>query len=300
MKTLADQNSIVNGSRIAFTHRGEGDAVVLLHGTPSSSYIWRNIAPELLGAGFSVYLYDLLGYGRSERPWDPAVDTSVSAQVPLLRQLMSEWGLERAHLVAHDIGGGIAQRFAIFYPSMVRSLTLVDTVSFDSWPSKRTREQMAQGLDALASAPDNVHRTHFREWLLSAVHHKERFAAGALNDYLDLISGPVGQASLFQHQVAYYDHRHTSEIAPRLGELADLPVQILWGENDAWQVVDWAYRLQAAIPGSLLDTLPECGHFAMEDQPEEVSRLVVSFLSQQVGSRTDRGKQPDRQPGQER
>lgn len=279
MASLAEQNLIIDGFRVAYGREGAGPPVVLIHGTPSSSYIWRNVAPKLVDAGFSVHLFDLLGYGLSERPYDQGVDTSVSAQVPILKALMAHWGLESAHIVAHDIGGAIAQRLSIFQPTMVKSLTLIDCVSFDSWPSNRTRKQMAAGLETLIKAPDAEHRAHFREWLLSAVHNKAQFASGALDVFLELISGPVGQSSLFQHQVAHYDHRHTSEIAPRLSELSNMPVQILWGENDAWQVVDWAHKLHAAIPGSALHVIPECGHFAMEDQPEKISRLVTSFVN---------------------
>ncbi|KAF0094298.1 MAG: 2-hydroxy-6-oxononadienedioate/2-hydroxy-6-oxononatrienedioate hydrolase-like [Puniceicoccaceae bacterium 5H] len=253
--------------------------VVLIHGTPSSSHIWRDVAPTIATAGYRVHTYDLLGFGASERPWNPAVDTSVSGQVPILQQLMAHWKIEKAHVVAHDIGGGIAQRFALQYPEEVRSLTLIDSVSFDSWPSTRTRKQMEAGLETLIKAPDAAHRAHFREWLLSAVYHKERFAAGALDHFLNIISGPVGQSSLFQHQVAHYDPRHTTEIVPRLTELADLPVQILWGEDDTWQKSAWADKLQSAIPHARLHILPECGHFAMEDQPAAISQYLLSFFN---------------------
>ncbi len=279
MYSLADENVLIGGHRIACATVGSGEPVILIHGTPSSSYIWRNVAPGLAGAGHKIHLFDLLGFGASERPFDQAVDTSVSGQVPILTGLMSHWALERAHIVAHDIGGAVAQRFCIFHPARVKSLTLIDTVSFDSWPSKRTEEQMKAGLEALIKKPDNEHRAHFREWLLSAVEQKDAFKSGALETFVDLISGPIGQASLFQHQVAHYDHRHTSEISDRLAELSAMPVQIIWGENDAWQVVDWARRLHAAIPGSILHLLPRCGHFAMEDQPEQIGDLMVSFIA---------------------
>lgn len=100
--------------------------------------------------------------------------------------------------------------------------------------------------------------------------------------YLGMITGPVGQASLFQHQVAHYDPRHTLVVADRLHELAAMPVQVIWGEDDAWQVVDWGRRLHAAIPGSTLHVLPGCGHFAMEDQPEAVADLVIEFTSRRA------------------
>lgn len=279
MVSLADENALIAGQRIACATIGSGEPVVLIHGTPSSSYIWRNVAPKLVEAGHKVHLFDLLGFGASERPFDRAVDTSVSGQVPILKDLMSHWALERAHIVAHDIGGAVAQRFCLFHQTLVKSLTLIDTVSFDSWPSKRTKAQMKAGLEALIKKPDAEHRAHFRDWLLSTVEQKEAFETGALETYVDLISGPVGQASLFQHQVAHYDHKHTSEISDRLAELSAMPVQIIWGENDSWQVVDWAKRLHRAIPGSTLHVLPRCGHFAMEDQPEQISDLIVSFIA---------------------
>ncbi len=283
MSGLVTENVIIEGHRIAHGTHGAGEPVVLVHGTPSSSFIWRNVLPKLLDAGHKVHLFDLLGYGLSERPWDLAVDTSVSGQVPILKGLMAHWGLDCAHIVAHDIGGAVAQRFCLFHPTMAMSLTLVDTVSFDSWPSRRTREQMRAGLDAMIEKPDEEHRAHFRDWILSTVHDEGRLRAESLETYVDFISGPVGQGSFFQHQVRHYDHKHTSEISDRLAELSAMPVHIIWGENDAWQVVDWAYKLHAAIPGSTLHVLPQCGHFAMEDKPGEIADLLTTFFAGHPG-----------------
>jgi pimeloyl-ACP methyl ester carboxylesterase len=137
MTNLLPENTLVLGQRIANGVHGSGEPVVLVHGTPSSSFIWRNIAPALVDSGHKVHLLDLLGYGLSERPWDPVIDTSVSGQVPILKGLISHWGLHRTHIVAHDIGGAVAQRFCLFNPQFVKSLTLIDTVSFDSWPSSK-------------------------------------------------------------------------------------------------------------------------------------------------------------------
>ncbi|MBO6894791.1 MAG: alpha/beta hydrolase [Roseibium sp.] len=278
MNHLVDQHALINNTRIAHGVLGEGEPVVLIHGTPSSSYIWRNIAPGLIDKGYKVHVFDLLGYGLSERPWDPAVDTSVTGQVPILEGLLKIWGLNDLHVVSHDIGGGIAQQFAIGSPKRVRSLTMIDTVSFDSWPSKRTREQMQAGLEALIKAPSSEHRAHFRDWLLSTVQKKRQLAETSLDTYLDFICGPVGQPSLFQHQVQHYDPKHTMAPANHYGDLAQLPVQIIWGADDAWQVVDWAHKLQGAIPGSELHVIEDCGHFAMEDQPDEISQKLIAFL----------------------
>lgn len=278
MEPLATKHVLINNTRIAHDTYGTGPPIILIHGTPSSSLIFRNTAPRLAKEGYKVHIYDLLGYGLSERPADPDVDTSISGQVPILVGLLDHWGLRDVHVVAHDIGGAVAQRLGVFHPERVRSLTLIDCVSFDSYPSKRTKQQMEKGLETLIKAPDNDHKAHFRTWLLSAVHHKDRFAASSLDTFLDYISGPIGQGSLFQHQIRHYDPKHTMEIAERLPELGRKPVQLIWGRDDEWQVTDWAYKLQETIPGSELHVLEECGHFSLEDQPEKIVELVLSFV----------------------
>ena len=133
---LVNQHALIENTRIAHGLYGDGAPVVVIHGTPSSSYIWRNIMPSLLEAGYKVHLFDLLGYGLSERPQDPATDTSVTGQVPILEGLLALWGLNEAHIIAHDIGGAVAQRFTIQSPERVKSLTMLDVVSYDSWPSR--------------------------------------------------------------------------------------------------------------------------------------------------------------------
>lgn len=280
MTTLTPDNALIDGYRIANGVHGDGIPLVLIHGTPSFSYVWRNVIPRLVDSRLRVHVFDLLGYGHSERPVDPAVDTSAAGQTEVLRRLLDHWGLEDMHIVAHDLGGAVAQRFTLDHPGRVRTLTLIDTVSFDSWPSPRTREQMKAGLENLIKAPDVQHRAHFRDWIRTTVADPDNMAEEALAAYVEMISGPVGQASFFQHQVAHYDSRYTRELTERLAELDNRPVQLIWGADDRWQVVDWAYRLHASIPGSQLHVLEQCGHFAMEDRPDAIARLVADFTNE--------------------
>jgi len=278
MRSIVPDDTLINGYRVAHGTHGTGEPVVLVHGTPSSSYIWRNVYPKLVDAGYKVHLFDLLGFGLSERPWDQSVDTSVSGQVPILHGLFDEWGLDTAHVVAHDIGGSVGLRFGVFHPDQAETLTVLDSCTFDSWPSARTKQQMADGLDVLIRKPDQEHRDHFREWLLTTVEDKETFDADALKVFLEYISGPVGQASLFQHQISHYDSKHTMEINDDLTGLGERPIQIIWGEKDAWQVTEWAHKLHAAIPGSDLHIVPDAGHFLMEDNATTVADLLTTFF----------------------
>ncbi|CAM3423234.1 alpha/beta fold hydrolase [Thalassospira profundimaris] len=279
MKPVANDHVLMNNTRIAHGVYGDGVPVILLHGTPSSSLIWRDSIEPLVTAGYKVHLFDLLGYGLSERPWDPEIDTSISGQLPILEGLMDHWGLTSAHIVGHDFGGAIAQQVGVFRPDVARTITLIDAVSYDSYPSKRTRQQMEAGLDVLAKAPDAEHRAHFRDWVKSAVVDQKRFEGTALETYVDYISGPIGQASLFQHQIRQYDPIHTMKVADRLGELGTKPVKLIWGAQDAWQTPDWAKRLHGDIPGSELSLVEGAAHFALEDKPDEINALILDFLS---------------------
>ena len=137
---------------------------------------------------------------------------------------------------------------------------------------------MQNGLESLIKTNSEDHRAHFREWLISAVKDQAKFEHSSLDTYLDYISGPIGQPSLFEHQVRHYDPKHTMEVATRIGELEKLPVQLIWGKDDVWQVVDWAHKLHDAIPGSKLTVLDDAGHFSPEDQPEKIAELLVGFL----------------------
>jgi pimeloyl-ACP methyl ester carboxylesterase len=277
METI-DRNCLIDGYRIAYGIHGSGEPVVLIHGTPSHSYIWRKVYPSLLERGFQVQLFDLLGFGRSERPVDPLVETSVAAQAQLLPKLLDSWGTDRAHLVAHDIGGAVAMRFTLAHPARVRSLTLVDTVSYDSWPSPTWRKIIDRGLEELITAGDDAHRAMLARQLRMTVYDKSIMEGEILDTYLQPISGPLGQPSFFQHQVRHYDSKYTEEIEGELGELGKVGVRLIWGEQDEWQPIRYARRLAKDIPGAELHTIEKTGHFAMEDSPDEVARLILEHL----------------------
>src|ERR687897_1203302 len=115
METVVDQDVVVNGVRIAYRDgQGDGRPVVLVPGTPSHSYIWREVIPPLESEGYRLLAFDLLGYGRSERPLDR--DTSVAAQARILECMLDFWGVEQADIMAHDIGGATAMILAVHKP----------------------------------------------------------------------------------------------------------------------------------------------------------------------------------------
>lgn len=271
-----DRHVLVNGVRLAYRDRGDGDPVVFVHGTPSYSYEWRDVVPAVEAAGHRVLTYDLLGYGDSERPLTH--DTSVGAQTELLVGLLDALGVESAALVTHDIGGAIGLRLAVLHPARVRRLMLIDTVSYDSWPSATWQEIIDTRLESYAAMSAQDFDDLLTRQLKMTVVDEGRMSGEVLAAYLAPHRTALGRTSFFEHQVRHYDSTYTEELTGRLDELT-LPVSILWGEQDRWQPMHYASRLAADIPGAGLVTVPGAGHFVMEDDPDRVAREVLGFLT---------------------
>lgn len=275
--TFLTDTLMVDGVRIAYRDRGQGEPVIFIHGTPSHSYEWRDVAPHIEAAGgYRAITYDLLGYGQSERPMRR--DTSVAAQTDLLEKILVGLGTNSVNIIAHDIGGAIAQRFAIAWPERVRRLMLIDTVSYDSWPSSTWRTIIDEELDEYRSLTQDRFDALLTRQLKMTVENENTMADGVLAAYLAPHQSPLGRASFFEHQVRHYDSKYTAEISDKLNALT-MPVRILWGECDQWQPVAYAQRLNQEIPGADLVVVPQAGHFVMEDAPERITQEIRDFLS---------------------
>src|SRR3954467_437852 len=112
--------------------RGAGVPVVFIHGFPTSSHLWNDVVP-LMPQGHRLVVLDLLGFGRSDRPLTRAVDARAHAQ--RLIEVFDELQINRACVVGHGFGGGVAQALAIDHADRVSHLGLVDSAAFAHWPA---------------------------------------------------------------------------------------------------------------------------------------------------------------------
>src|SRR6185503_4692936 len=128
----------LSGARVyyyAAGTRGAGVPVVFIHGFPTSSHLWSNVVP-LMPAGHRLVVLDLLGYGRSDRPLSRPVDARGHAN--RIVELLDQLTIDRACIVGHGLGGGIAQALAVDHTSRVSHLCLIDSTGFDRWPALGT------------------------------------------------------------------------------------------------------------------------------------------------------------------
>ena len=128
---IREDHTYIDGNKIAFREMGTGEPVVLIHGIPTNSLMWREIIP-ILAKNHRVIAPDMLNYGKSEKP--AGVDVSINAQSRMIVRFMDAVGASEADVVAHDIGGGVAQLIAVNYPEKIKKLVLLDSICFDSWP----------------------------------------------------------------------------------------------------------------------------------------------------------------------
>ncbi|MGW0536421.1 alpha/beta fold hydrolase [Streptomyces sp. NPDC003032] len=248
----------------------EAPPVVLVHGTPFSSYVWRAVA-RALSREHRVYVWDLAGYGASEMR--EGQDVSLAAQGRVLTELLDHWGLERPAVLAHDFGGCVALRARLLHGARYDRLALVDPVALAPWGSP-TYRLLGAHPDVFAQLPPDLHEALVREYVGSASHR------GLHPAVLDRLVAPwctdEGR-SAFYRQIEQNDQRYTDEIQDRYGEL-DLPVLICWGADDTWIPVERGHELAKAIPGAELRVIDGAGHLVQEDAPAELTGELTRFL----------------------
>lgn len=266
-----DQRQRILVGEVAYGVFGEGPPVVLVHGTPSRSYLWRRVVPAL-AERFSVYVFDLLGYGDSEPGGD---DVSIAAQARALAELLERWNLDSPAVAGHDIGGAIALRAHLLEDAQFDRMALLDAVVLRPWITEASRHVQAH-MDAYRTMPTHIYEQVVAAHLCTTVHHP--MDGDAFEAYMDQWRGKSGQEA-YLRKVAQFDEKLTEEFEPLLGSV-QVPVKILWGERDAWLDPAFAQRLHERLPTSAEPVLiPEAGHFVMEDAPEEVNRELLGFFS---------------------
>jgi pimeloyl-ACP methyl ester carboxylesterase len=262
-----------SGGDVAYDVIGSGPPVVLVHGTPAWSYLWRNVAARL-AQGFTVYVHDLLGYGTSDK--HEGQDVSIPAQARLLEELLDLWDLEEPCVAGHDIGAAIALRLNLLEQRRFRRLALCDAVAFAPWITPFSRH-VQRYLEAFQTVPEHIHRQLVATHLRTAVAHP--MTDEEISPYLAPWIGPGGQAAYYR-QVAQFDEDYTREVEPNYRKL-HVPTLVLWGDQDAWLDPSTGRRLADIVPGARLALVPGAGHFLPEDQPEVVAATLAEFFSEE-------------------
>jgi pimeloyl-ACP methyl ester carboxylesterase len=254
---------------VAYRDAGDGPPVVFVHGIPTWSFLWREVAPELEDECRTI-VPDLLGYGNSAM--HDGFDRSIRAQEEMLADLLDQLGVDSVSLVAHDIGGGVALRYAAHNPEQVENLVLSNAVCYDSWPVEfitnlglpRTTDMPVDTLvEQLGGA--------FREGVY-ADEADDEFVEGMVYPW----NSEEGRVSLCRNAVAT-NTNHTTEIDYDAIE-ADL--LCLWGAEDSFQPIEYGERLVEDVGGEVVELTAY--HWVVADRPDEYVENVREFLEIQT------------------
>jgi pimeloyl-ACP methyl ester carboxylesterase len=271
--------AIVHGYRRAYRDLGSGPVLLLLHGIGDSSATWSSVAP-ILAADFRVIVPDLLGHGASDKP---RADYGVGPYACGMRDLLSVLDIERATVVGHSLGGGVAMQFAYQFPERCERLVLVGSGGAGAHVHPLMRllsSPLGEPALALSTFPT------VRPWA-RLVEHVAPLIPGVFGPGQDLVRGLDIYDALSDAMARRAFLRTLRSVVDGQGQVVTMldrcyltqgmPTQLVWGARDRMVPVSHAYDAETAMPGSRLEIFPESGHFPHEDEPERFVALVREF-----------------------
>lgn len=214
---------------------------------------------------------DLLGYGQSSRA--PVEELTLPRQAQHIVTFLDALGIERAHIVGHDLGGGIAQILAVNFPERVLSLTIADGVCFSNWPVPVVVSMRWPTAPEFEPSPLVVQKMP-----RLGMHNQEMLTAEIMQAFTVPFSN-VENCKALQMAASALEHHQTEELVPHLSNI-NIPTTILWGQYDRHLPPYWGLKLSRAIPRSRLRILPNCGHFSMLDDPQLFAQELLNHLDQ--------------------
>ena len=268
----------LHGHRVAYRQAGSGPVLMLVHGITSDSRTWKRVMPYL-ARRFTVLAPDLAGHGGSA---GPRGDYSLGAHASSLRDLLACLGHERATLVGHSLGGGVAMQFSYQFPELCERLVLVDSGGLGREVSPLLRAATLPGseyvlpllaasrlLDAGRIAAGVLGRVGLRlgtDLEEMARGHATLADPGARAAFVQTLRGVVGPGG------------QRVDAGDRLYLASRIPVLLVWGERDTIIPVSHGRAAHRLIRGSRLEVFARSGHFPQLDEPERFLHVLTDFI----------------------
>lgn len=257
---MEEKKIIIDNLKVNYKTAGQGPAVLVLHGWGGSSDSWLKFQEILSQKNFKVVCPDLPGFGKS---LNPPIPWSIDDYVNFIYKFGESIGLKEFFLIGHSFGGGLAVKFSVKYPKMVKSLILSDAAVIRK--KRYSFRQMIAYLIAkvgkfLANAP-------FIKNSIYPFFKKMVYKISGTKDYY-LAKGTMKETikKVFAEDLSDY----LSKIK--------IPTLIVWGKKDKSVPLQYAYILKEHITNSKLEVLPEIGHSPNLENPKELSEIIINFF----------------------
>ena len=275
----------VKDKKLAYIDEGEGEVIVFIHGNPTSSYLWRNIAPNF-NKSYRVIVPDLIGMGDSEKlDGVDNPDYSFNGQYDYLEELLNQLNLgKRIHLVIHDWGCGLGLKYARLNSDNIASITFMEGVTvpltWDQWPEagkkifKLFRSDAGEELildknffverillnDPIKPMSDDTRNEYLRPFVNSGEDRRPTLTFPR--------NIPFNEEPLDTHnEITMNANFHSTSSIPKLFINADPGFLLVGTQRD--EVRTWANTKEVTVKGN---------HFIQEDSPEDITRHIKDFL----------------------
>jgi epoxide hydrolase 4 len=277
-----------NGIRFHYVTAGEGPLVLLLHGFPQFWYAWRHQIPAL-AERFKVVVPDLRGYGDTEKP--PRVaDYRTGILAADVAGLVNAFGCEKAHIVGHDWGGGVAWTTALEHAAVVDKLAVLNcphpiafAKALRSNPRQLGRSWYVFFFQlpvipelVFRLSPERVIERMFRRMAI----RPDTFSDEDLRQFKEALEKPRALTSAINYYRATFRNFSAIRELERSRKAIGSPTLLIWAENDVALGKELTYGMEPLFTGPFrIHYVPNCSHWVNEEQPELVNRLLIEFLT---------------------
>lgn len=269
----------LHGRRVVYRIAGEGPPVVLVHGMLNSSNHWKSVALDL-AREHTVIAPDLIGHGDSAAPRG---DYSLGAHAASIRDLLTALGVERATIVGHSLGGGVAMQFFYQFPARVERLVLISSGGLGHEVSPMLRTAALPGMSgvlSLAAHPRLLAALWATGSRLRRVGIRHGAYVQAVARALRPLEQPQAREAFLQTLRAVIDVQGQRVSATdRLYLLESMPTMIVWGERDNTIPLHHGRSAHETIPHSRFRTLAGAAHFPHLEDPDALVRVLREFLA---------------------
>jgi pimeloyl-ACP methyl ester carboxylesterase len=276
-KGLTRKAVTVCDRQMSYVTGGSGPPLVLLHGLGANSFTWRFVLPTLI-QHYTCYAPDMFGCGASDKG---AMDYSLNAMAAYVNGFFAALGLQRAHVVGHSLGGGLAMQFAYDFPGHIERLVLVSSGGMGRdmhWLLRISTLPGADGILGMLANPRLRVPEVSRRMEMRRMRRLDQTFDPHTPTMLDRFqSRETRQAFLTMlRNVSTLQGQRVSAV-PLLSTLA-MPVLLLWGARDSTIPVTHGHQAVALIPNAHLEVLPNCFHRPQLEAPQQFCALVLGFL----------------------
>lgn len=270
---LEHHETTLRGLTVHWVEAGEGPPLVLIHGLLVSHLEWLDVMPAL-SEHFRCIALDLPGHGQSDKPGEDRFPYTREAFADVVRELMRDLGIERAHVCGHSLGGAIAVTLAADHPDVVDRLAVLDSAVYQFTLPLKGRLPLVPGLGPIVFKRLYGRRL-FRDYFVTDVFsgypglNMER-----VDRYYDDFDSRAGRNAGY---AALRNTLDVTSVAPKIRRV-QAPTLVIWGDEDRLVPVNLAHRLAREIEGSKIEIIAASGHAPNEQHPQAVGTLLVDHF----------------------